>query len=254
MNLSTESGKWQLPGWRIEQKYSNKCLIGNWEEDKRGKFVKGQEVATSTHRANYRPHGPDVKPDTTVRRNAVSRSEGLGKDYLFRHHGDAHEGNQISWYDVDYNSRPNTLLPEKRSWDPHKLCWVPEISDLPTKGQGTVFGLADKMRAKWKAEAESQGSVTKSSYPAHDNSALVTKRAATAKHLSSHFTPQGINKNLALRGGPVIPPRPEHPANLRVPDKFLLPQYTNAAIDQLRTRNMVAAHAEEKQALPPVVG
>jgi len=247
---SSDAAKWQLPGWRIEQSYSRKCLIGNWEEDRRGKFVKGNEVATSSHRQDYKPYGTDVKPDTAVRRNALSKSEGLGKDYLFRHHGDAHEGNIISWYDVDYNGRANKELPEKRTWDPHKLCWLPETSDVPTKGQGSKFGLADKLRAKWADEAKGPGSVTKSSYPAHDTSAMTTKRAATAKHLSSHFTPQSINKNLALRGGPIIPPRPEHPANLKVPEKFLLPQFTNATIDQLRTRNVVAAH--QNQTLPPV--
>jgi len=250
MVSTADTAKWQLPGWRIEQRYSNKCLIGNWEEDKRGKFVKGNDVGTSSNRLDYQPHGPEVKPDTTVRRNAMSRSEGLGKDYLFRHHGDAHEGNQISWYDVDYNGRGNTELPAKRTWDPHKLCWLPEISDLPTKGQGTAFGLADRMRAKWAAELETKGSITASSYPAHDPAAFVTDRHATKRHLSSHFTGQGINKNLALRGGPIIPPRPEHPASLTVPDKFLLPQFTNATIDQLRTRNVVAAHANK--ALPQV--
>ena len=34
---SSDAAKWQLPGWRIEQSYSRKCLIGNWEEDRRGK-------------------------------------------------------------------------------------------------------------------------------------------------------------------------------------------------------------------------
>lgn len=29
--------KWQLPGWRIEQKYSRGVLIGNWSEDRLGK-------------------------------------------------------------------------------------------------------------------------------------------------------------------------------------------------------------------------
>ena len=29
--------KWQLPGWRIEQKYSTGVLIGNWAEDRLGK-------------------------------------------------------------------------------------------------------------------------------------------------------------------------------------------------------------------------
>ena len=26
--------KWNMPGWRIEQKYSTKVLIGNWEEER----------------------------------------------------------------------------------------------------------------------------------------------------------------------------------------------------------------------------
>lgn len=29
--------KWQMPGWRIEQKYSTGVLIGNWSEDRLGK-------------------------------------------------------------------------------------------------------------------------------------------------------------------------------------------------------------------------
>ena len=29
--------KWQLPGWRIEQRYSTGVLIGNWSEDRLGK-------------------------------------------------------------------------------------------------------------------------------------------------------------------------------------------------------------------------
>ena len=28
--------KWSLPGWRIEQRYANPVLIGNWSEE-RGK-------------------------------------------------------------------------------------------------------------------------------------------------------------------------------------------------------------------------
>lgn len=26
--------KWELPGWRIEQRYANKVLIGNWAEER----------------------------------------------------------------------------------------------------------------------------------------------------------------------------------------------------------------------------
>lgn len=30
----TKDDKWTQPGWRIEQKYANKVLIGNWMEDR----------------------------------------------------------------------------------------------------------------------------------------------------------------------------------------------------------------------------
>lgn len=106
--VHSDAAKWQLPGWRIEQRYSTKCLIGNWEEDRRGKvccfvnsleviiltsydaneyihhnvkrslifqFVKTKEVATSSNRHDYKPYGPDAKPDTAIRRNALSKSE-----------------------------------------------------------------------------------------------------------------------------------------------------------------------------------
>lgn len=26
--------KWNLPGWRVEQRYSNSTLIGNWHEER----------------------------------------------------------------------------------------------------------------------------------------------------------------------------------------------------------------------------
>ena len=27
--------KWNLPGWRIESRYNNNVLIGNWDEERR---------------------------------------------------------------------------------------------------------------------------------------------------------------------------------------------------------------------------
>lgn len=30
----TREDKWNQPGWRIEQRYSNKVLIGNWAEER----------------------------------------------------------------------------------------------------------------------------------------------------------------------------------------------------------------------------
>ena len=31
---SSASKKWQQPGWRIEQRYSQGVLVGNWAEDR----------------------------------------------------------------------------------------------------------------------------------------------------------------------------------------------------------------------------
>lgn len=33
--------KWSLPGWRIEQKYANGVLIGNWNEARKTVSVNG---------------------------------------------------------------------------------------------------------------------------------------------------------------------------------------------------------------------
>lgn len=34
--MATETDlKWKLPGWRIESKYTNNVLIGNWDEERR---------------------------------------------------------------------------------------------------------------------------------------------------------------------------------------------------------------------------
>ncbi|KAL7837847.1 hypothetical protein SRHO_G00275580 [Serrasalmus rhombeus] len=65
--------KWTQPGWRIEPKYSNKVLIGNWVEEKL-QFTRECKTANSSNRLDFRPH-PEHKPDVTVRRQALRRSE-----------------------------------------------------------------------------------------------------------------------------------------------------------------------------------
>ena len=35
MATETDSMKWTLPGWRIERKYNNRVLIGDWDEERR---------------------------------------------------------------------------------------------------------------------------------------------------------------------------------------------------------------------------
>ena len=36
--------KWNLPGWRIEQRYNTDVLIGNWNEERR--FVSSVAIIT----------------------------------------------------------------------------------------------------------------------------------------------------------------------------------------------------------------
>ena len=55
MNLGNP--KWQMPGWRIEQRYSTGVLIGNWSEDRLGKV----------HRVTFK-----YRVHITVRRAVVS--------------------------------------------------------------------------------------------------------------------------------------------------------------------------------------
>ena len=40
--------KWQIPGWRIEQKYSPGVLIGNWDEE-RHKVLQKKLLFTFKH-------------------------------------------------------------------------------------------------------------------------------------------------------------------------------------------------------------
>lgn len=63
-------------------------------------------------------------------------SQGVGKDFIFSHHGDAYKGNTITWYDQQYNKRElsEAGFPALRSWESQRLVWEPEKSDFPIQG------------------------------------------------------------------------------------------------------------------------
>uniref|UniRef100_A0A8C4S649 Cilia and flagella associated protein 107 n=1 Tax=Erpetoichthys calabaricus TaxID=27687 RepID=A0A8C4S649_ERPCA len=111
--------KWSLPGWKIEQKYSNKVLIGNWEEERK-QVKETNEVNSRTGRSKFR------HPDGTV-----IRREGLPKEVLFGHHMTPASWYLVSTYDEFFNRRGNPLLPARRYWDGNRLAWLPERSDHP---------------------------------------------------------------------------------------------------------------------------
>ena len=99
-------------------------------------FQKGKLKHNSTYRYDFKDVGSS-KPDVIQRRKAQIRSEGLGKELLFYHHGNRYSNNMISWYDEHYNKRErdeNNKLPELRHWDSQRLSWVPEKTDYPIQG------------------------------------------------------------------------------------------------------------------------
>uniref|UniRef100_A0A3B4A0D1 Uncharacterized protein n=1 Tax=Periophthalmus magnuspinnatus TaxID=409849 RepID=A0A3B4A0D1_9GOBI len=54
MNLTRAAqDKWSQPGWRIEKKYTNKVLLGNWAEERQqglpAKLLFAQQGSPSSH-------------------------------------------------------------------------------------------------------------------------------------------------------------------------------------------------------------
>lgn len=213
--------KWNLPGWRIEQKYNTDVLIGNWNEERRV-FERGSSFFNSTHRVDFKNYGKCL-PDVTTRRKALEKHDGLGKEFIFSHHQKAYEGNRISWYDQQFNKREiaESKLPPLRTWDRQKLAWAPEKSDYPIQGHPTNYGLLEKLQQKWKKEAAMENlgihlSTYNLSYNRHPRASFTLQRYAPSKSLSCHFHPHRVNKDLHLRGKQ-LNTAPEFPPTLAIP-------------------------------------
>ena len=143
--------KMQVPGWRIEKRFNNKVLIGNWSEESR-KFQKlNNPFGNSTHRVDFHTycHG-NYLPDMKIRREAAMLNEGLPKKFIFSHHGDVYSNNLISWYDQQMNQRElrESTLPKLRNWDGKSTSFTPEKTDQPLQGNPTNFGLHEKNEIK----------------------------------------------------------------------------------------------------------
>lgn len=214
-----EGLKWQMPGWRIEQKYSPGVLIGNWDED-RYRFQRLNLPHNSTQRIDFKAYGSH-RPDVILRRKSRLRSEGLPKELLFTHHGNAYSNNMISWYDEHYNKRERqNKLPELRQWDSNELGWRPEKTDHPLQGAPTNFGLHAKLQEKAAAEIanEQKGdylSTYNVSYLKWGRDAMTSTRHATpVTQSTSLHKVNHINKNLSLRGKNGGPPSLQSPEQL----------------------------------------
>ncbi|XP_046882633.1 uncharacterized protein C1orf158 homolog [Hypomesus transpacificus] len=196
--------KWSLPGWRIEQKYGNKVLIGNWVEEKL-QFSRECQTANSTSRSDYQPHW-NHRPDVFLRRSALRRAEGLPSKLLLSHHGIPNSHCLVTLYDEAYARMPGAALPALRSWHPDKMAWAPERSDEPAVAPPTNFGLARSRRLHLEQQREPLPalSVYASSYQRLPASAFPQRASASApRGLSSRLYPaNNHNKDLELRQQP----------------------------------------------------
>ncbi|XP_073648125.1 cilia- and flagella-associated protein 107 isoform X2 [Tursiops truncatus] len=117
------------PSWKIEAKYSTRVLTGNWLEE---------------------------------------RKMGLPYKHLITHHQEPSRHHLISTYDDHYNRHNyNPSLPQLRTWDRHRLLWLPEKADFPLPAPPTNYGLYEQLKQRWlpSPEATQRKSIYTSSYP-----------------------------------------------------------------------------------------
>jgi len=208
--------KWNLPGWRIEQRFSPGVLIGNWGEE-RYTFQKGNNNHNSTHRMDFKNWGGS-RPDVVLRRKAQLQNDGLGKESLFYHHGNRYSNNMISWYDEQFNKRERdeaNKLPDLRSWDSHRLAWLPEKSDYPIQGDPTNFGLHAKLRSTWSDQIANETHGDYNTTYRHSYSSPPDRRGPATCAPQSRYANQReisttlhkinrVNRDLHFRGQPFL--------------------------------------------------
>jgi len=203
---NVDFSKFGVPSWRIEQRYNNGVLIGNWSEERQA-FPASKYQHNSTNRLDFKNFG-NYAPDVTLRRNAKLSGEGIPADMLFRHHGHAYDKMKISLYDENFNGRwKEKNLPPLRNWNSQTLGWLPEKSDNPLAGQPTNFGLKQKLEAIQEARREAmknpdfESTYTSSFHNAPPVEAMNFRRFATQKPMSTTLLPVNkLNNDLHLRG------------------------------------------------------
>ncbi|KAM7006232.1 cilia- and flagella-associated protein 107 [Tautogolabrus adspersus] len=195
--------KWKQTGWKIEQKYPSKVLVGNWAED-RLKFTQEPTTANSTNRVDYRPHW-DFKPDVSERGSALLRAEGLPSKLLFAHIGPPPYHYSVTQYGESYGRKHNNALPTLRPCHPGSLTWQLERTEQPISAN---FGALQSTKHCLEKQQSRLPSLTvyRSAYQRHPLSAFCQSRSArTSRMLSSHLhAANHNNKDLDLRRRPLL--------------------------------------------------
>lgn len=206
--------KWEMPGWRIEQDYSKKTLIGNWCEE-RNTVEHNNVNVNSTNRTDFTDIVKNTEPRHMERRHALRRNEGSADKYQIQLGGTT--SSNISWYDCDYRRTQNKAL---RCWNRHKLVWEPEYSDHPLQGSSTQLGIRQRKFQKWKDEHAVFDATSRwcpsttygGDFHSFKKTAYPLRYAQSSKVLSSQMNPiSRTNKNLPLRGLPLLCPPERQP-------------------------------------------
>uniref|UniRef100_A0A8C7RMF6 Si:ch211-226m7.4 n=1 Tax=Oncorhynchus mykiss TaxID=8022 RepID=A0A8C7RMF6_ONCMY len=166
-NQEKSYDKWTQPGWRIEQKYANNVLIGNWVEEK---------------------------------------FQGLPAKLLLSHHGTLPSHYLVTLYDEMYGRQGTSTLPPLRSWHPDRLAWTPEKSDHPSLAPPTNFGLVESRQVRLDQQQSPLPalSVYRSAYQKYPLSAFCQPRFASVPrgHSSKLHPANRINKDMDLKQRP----------------------------------------------------
>ncbi|XP_040890659.1 uncharacterized protein C1orf158 homolog [Toxotes jaculatrix] len=193
--------KWTQTGWKIEQRYANKVLVGNWAEE-RLQFTREPKTANSTNRVDYRPHW-DFKPDVAERGSALLRAEGLPSKQLFGHYGPPSSHYLVTQYEDSYRRKHTNTLPTLQPWHPDSLTWQPERLNRPISALLTNSGLLQSTTNHLEKQQPHPPLLTvyRSTYQRHPLSASCQSRFARASRVfSSHLhAANHNNKDLDLR-------------------------------------------------------
>ncbi|XP_041639546.1 uncharacterized protein C1orf158 homolog [Cheilinus undulatus] len=194
----TVEDKWKQSGWKIEKKYANKVLVGNWAED-RLKFTQEPTTANSTSRVDYKPHW-DFKPDVSERRSALLRAEGLPSKLLFAHDAPPPSHYAVTQYGESYGWRHNNALPTLRPCHPGSLTWQHGRAERPISANSGALQSTKHRLEKQQSRLPSL-TVYRSAYQRHPLSAFCQSRSArTSRVHSSHLhAANHNNKDLDLR-------------------------------------------------------
>jgi len=209
--------KWQLPGWRIEQRFSKRTLIGNWCEE-RNNFEHNRQQINSTNRIDYKNNG-DCEPQCQLRRHALRRNDGSTNKYQAGGLNSEKTTSNISWYDSDYR-RASTK--QQRQWNRHKLVWEPEYSDHPVQGKATQLGILDRKLQRWEEDRKllngfrsfSPSTTYGGDFHNFDKASFPLRYAMAPKELSAQLNKiTKTNKSLPLRGKPLLIANEHEPQN-----------------------------------------